>query len=208
MPRYSEEVKEQARQLRHQGLSYRAIGKQLNVPADAINRWCNPDVAKRSRERSQQWRAANPELKREIQQVHYHNNLEAERERSRAYNAANKKRIAVRMAVWQKLNKPKTRANSSNRRAMLAQATPPWLHAGHKAEIESIHAQACHLESVEGVVYHVDHIFPLKGFKQVGTKKVHFSCGLHVPWNLRPMAGRDNCSKWAWHPDNEEATAW
>lgn len=209
MPRYSEEVKEQARQLRRQGLSYRTIGNALGIPADAANRWCNPDVAERSRQKSKVWRAENPEVNRAIKQTHYYANVEAERARSRAWHNANREKVAANALAWQRRNKHKTRANSSNRRAVLTNATPPWQTAVHRQAIEDLHALTLALEKASGVPHHLDHIFPLTGFgRNAEGRRVQVSCGLHVPWNLRPIPAKKNCSKWAWHPDNEEATAW
>jgi len=64
-----------------------------------------------------------------------------------------------------------------------SRAMPWWVD---RAEIRSIYAEAAQKTIETGVVYSVDHIYPLKG------KTV---CGLHVPWNLQIITKRDNCRK-------------
>jgi len=64
---------EEARVLREQGLSYRAIGKRFDVSMSVVQRWLKPAYAERARERNRQWHVDKRELKRE---------------RNRAYRAA------------------------------------------------------------------------------------------------------------------------
>lgn len=86
------------------------------------------------------------------------------------------------------------------RRALKLKATPPWLTDEHHAAIAAIFAEARTLQKETGVPYHVDHIIPLKG---------RSACGLHVPWNLRPLPGSENVAKNnRFDLDQEEADHW
>ncbi len=72
------------------------------------------------------------------------------------------------------------------RYASKTQSTPAWLTEAHYELFNLIYAEAKELTKTTGVQYHVDHIVPLRG------KTV---CGLHVPWNLRPIPARENRQK-------------
>lgn len=71
---------------------------------------------------------------------------------------------------------------SASRRA----ATPKWLSAIDKAMIQEFYDIAKAKETQTGMIYHVDHIFPINGGN---------ACGLHVPWNLQILTQSENCSK-------------
>jgi hypothetical protein len=68
----------------------------------------------------------------------------------------------------------------------IRRATPPWLSAAQKQDIEGIYASARLITKSTGVLHHVDHIIPLNG------RNV---CGLHVAWNLRVIPWQDNLRK-------------
>ena len=55
----------------------------------------------------------------------------------------------------------------------------------YKIEIQEIYKK-CKQMNKMSIIYHVDHIIPLKG------KNV---CGLHVPWNLRIITKEENLKK-------------
>jgi transposase len=75
------------------------------------------------------------------------------------------------------------------RRVSVRRATPSWVS---RADIKSVYAEAIRLTEETGVLHHVDHIVPLKG------RNV---CGLHVPWNLRPLSWIENMRKRNLMPD-------
>ena len=62
---------------------------------------------------------------------------------------------------------------------------PRWLVDVDLLEMESIYAYCAALRR-SGLDYHVDHIVPLRG---------QTVSGLHVPWNLQVIPGRENVRK-------------
>jgi hypothetical protein len=85
-----------------------------------------------------------------------------------------------------KKNKAAANARKANRRATKKNATPKWLSKKDKSIIKAIYQEAADLTEQTGQQHHVDHIIPLKH---------DLVCGLHVPWNLRPVLGSENSSK-------------
>lgn len=77
------------------------------------------------------------------------------------------------------------------RAATLALASPKWRD---RDKIREIYQEARDLTQLTGVVFHVDHYYPLQG---------SFCCGLHVPANLRVIEAKENLSKNADHPLDE-----
>ena len=76
-----------------------------------------------------------------------------------------------------------SRAYVRARQANQAKATPPWANPG---AIRGVYAQAKHLESLDGIPRHVDHIIPLKH---------RLVCGLHVESNLQILSASENVRK-------------
>lgn len=102
---------------------------------------------------------------------------------------ANSTRKAI--LVWKKKNAPKVLAQNNRRRAMRVQASPPWLTKEHLFQMEKIYLESRRLQNFTNSPYHVHHIYPLHGEDDKGN---HISCGLHVPWNLKPVTAKVNGS--------------
>ena len=83
---------------------------------------------------------------------------------------------------YYRANKGKCHAKSALYRARKLHATPDWLTASMKAEMENIYRLAKELSCPVDV----DHIIPLQG------KNV---CGLHVPGNLQLLSPTTNRQK-------------
>jgi hypothetical protein len=98
----------------------------------------------------------------------------------------NPKKAATASAKWAKNNRPKLNARDSQRRASEVKATPSWLSAIQKAQIQETYDVALAKTVQTGIVYEVDHIHPLKG---------DGLSGLHVPWNLQVISRLENRSK-------------
>jgi 5-methylcytosine-specific restriction endonuclease McrA len=80
----------------------------------------------------------------------------------------------------------KARAKGAQRRKSLVRATPHWLTAIQRAQIDEFYELAVAKQMQTDVIQHVDHIVPLQGN---GIR------GLHVPWNLQILTESENCSK-------------
>jgi hypothetical protein len=104
-----------------------------------------------------------------------------------AWYAANKSRFReARLEyakAWRVANPDKTAAMAAKRRAMLINATPPWVNY---AEIAAFYEDAKTLETIFGWPFHVDHTVPLNH---------PLVSGLHVPANLQILNASDNLSK-------------
>lgn len=74
---------------------------------------------------------------------------------------------------------------TANYRSAKAERMPNWLNDGHLLEIESVYKYCAALRAI-GLDYHVDHEVPLRGDSV---------SGLHVPWNMQVLPGRENMSK-------------
>jgi hypothetical protein len=74
---------------------------------------------------------------------------------------------------------------TANYRSAKDKRKPAWLNAGQLFEIQSIY-EYCSALRFAGLDYHLDHIVPLRG---------KIVSGLHVPWNLQVIPGRENTRK-------------
>lgn len=140
---------------------------------------CKTCISLRNKERY-------PEIREEMlrqKAEQYKENPSKFLERSKRFDP--EKRKAGR-AAWVERNRPYVVAKNAARRAMRLKATPPWLTEEDKQAIRDIYKLAATKTKEEGIVYHVDHIIPLKG---------EVVRGLHVPWNLQVIPAKENLSK-------------
>jgi hypothetical protein len=103
------------------------------------------------------------------------------------------------MKRWRESNSARTSFHCSNRRSLRLSATPQWLTAIHKAQIQEMYDVAKALTVQSGVNHQVDHIHPLRG--------KNFS-GMHVPWNLQVITAAENRSKRNNLPSEDQHLGW
>lgn len=104
------------------------------------------------------------------------------------YREANHEVVRSYEKKYRSTDKAKiTRAvNESTRRASKNQSTPIWYNELDELILEEIYALAKERQAVTGIIYHVDHVIPLKG-KEV--------CGLHWYQNWRLIPAVENIRK-------------
>ena len=100
--------------------------------------------------------------------------------------------------AWKERNTVWVRADTKARRRKHRQAMPPWLSRKQKSEVREVYKTAITLTKITGTQYVVDHIYPLRS---------EVVCGLHVPWNLRPVTQEENLRKSNFLPDDSQALA-
>lgn len=112
--------------------------------------------------------------------------LEKVKIKSKNYRIINKEKIKEKNRKYYIHNRTKFLFRGSNRRALKLKASPSWLNEEQLDIIKRFYEMAKIMTQISGVVYHVDHVIPLK------NKTV---CGLHVPWNLQILEASENFSK-------------
>ena len=127
------------------------------------------------------WERSHPEKKKQYYMARKQRNPESLIVSwKRNYN----KEVAIQRAKeWKKRNPDAVSANQADRRARKVSATPVWANRFFIKEAYSI---AKLRTKSTGIVWHVDHIVPLKG------KAV---CGLHVENNLQVIPASVNYAK-------------
>lgn len=126
---------------------------------------------------SSRWNKQNPEKMREAAMRHYN---------KKRLDSEFRKQKAEKTRRWAKENPDKVLEQSARKRACKLQRMPKWLTVDQREEIKRIYSEAKKLSCEQNIVYHVDHIVPLRG-KMVS--------GLHVPWNLRILRATENMEK-------------
>lgn len=128
-------------------------------------------------ERSTRWRLQNRERHNAVKRASLARNPDS----PRTWREANRWLVANLGREWRKANADKCAAASAERRARMAAAR--WADSD---AIDSLYALARIASEHTGQVWHVDHIYPLKG------KRVS---GLHVEHNLQLLPAVENISK-------------
>jgi len=105
------------------------------------------------------------------------------KECKKEYYQKNKKKIYESVRLWQKENKHKIREQSSRKYAKKKKAVPSW---ANKNKIQETYEKAVELTKEKNVMYHVDHIYPLRS---------KWMCGLHVENNLQIVTAKENLKK-------------
>jgi len=100
--------------------------------------------------------------------------------------------VAARFRAYRKANPDKKRGHAARRRAWKKGAKPKHQTTWELGMVAEVFYIAKALAEWEGVMFHVDHIYPLS----LG--------GLHAYHNLQPLVGADNCSKNNRQPTPEE----
>jgi hypothetical protein len=140
------------------------------------------------------WRAAHPEAHKVRRRAYRAANIDAHRGYTAKWNKAN----PAKRAAWAKANKEKINAGNRRwrrlhpgkacalvrkRQADKLRATPSWADF---TKIARIYEEAAARTRTEGKLYHVDHIYPLRG---------KTCCGLHVQYNLQIITAEANMLK-------------
>lgn len=113
-------------------------------------------------------------------------NIDTFRIKERESYARNKKQRQEKMKRWVAENKDLIAKYAADRRAARNKRTPLWLSDEQRAAILSFYTTAKLVSEATGVLYHVDHIVPLRG---------KIVSGLHVPWNLQVIIATANLKK-------------
>lgn len=122
------------------------------------------------------WVNENRDRKLQLARARYHQNVEAERQRSRDKWIKNADKVKAANKAWSDKNPKIWNHYGAMRRATIRQRTPLW------ANLDVI--KAFYKNCPDG--YHVDHIVPLRG------KTV---CGFHTHGNLQYLTSTENQRK-------------
>jgi 5-methylcytosine-specific restriction endonuclease McrA len=144
----------------------------------------NPE---KQRAKTAKWRDENADLAKATGDAYRKENRESLNEKRRLRRIENIESERQRDKLYAANNRAKVRAKNARRRATEKQATPTWLTAIQKAQIQEFYEVASARQTQTGIEQHVDHIVPLKG---VGVR------GLHVPWNLQVLTEEENARKY------------
>ncbi len=95
----------------------------------------------------------------------------------------------ARHRVWRAGNKDKAASHAASRRAARLHATPRW---ADKKAIVAIYVLSNSMTKTTGVLHHVHHDIPLRGYGYMDGKRRRLVCGLHIQSNLRVVTRAEN----------------
>lgn len=137
----------------------------------------------RRNQESRDYYSANKDLVAQKSKDLRENDPEANVERRRQYYAKNRERLIQQTIAFQNA-RPGFRAKlCAARRAQKKKAMPPW---ADRRAIADVYQDAKELSVATDMIWHVDHIIPLK--------HPHV-CGLHIAANLQIMPADENQRK-------------
>jgi hypothetical protein len=145
-------------------------------------------------DRTSDWKQLNKEQISKYRKDFHLANLENQREKGRIrankYYYENYEVVLEKQRIfgrrYSKENPHIYQIACAKRRAAKLNRTPIWLTEADHAEIKHIYEVAAKRTKKTGIVWHVDHIIPLRG-KTVS--------GLHVPRNLKVIPASQNYRK-------------
>lgn len=131
-------------------------------------------------------RAANLERDREYTRKYKQKNREIVLQRSKKYVVENPEKRKETMRLYRQRTRPLQLSYARKRQAAKLQRTPKWLAENDFWMMQEAYHLAELRTKLFNFTWHVDHIIPLRG-KLVS--------GLHTPYNLQVIPGKDNVSK-------------
>ena len=129
----------------------------------------------RKTEHNKKWISKNIDRVKERESRRYLENRDIILEKRRVSPANRKRKPTNRSPEYRALQKERSRIY----REAIRRATPRWLSKEDRKRIKNFYKNC-----PKG--YHVDHILPINGM---------MSSGLHVPWNLQYLPGKENGAK-------------
>lgn len=154
--------------------SKRNVNRRDCIECKILNEKSNPNTKRRARDNYNKNR--NKILKR--MKIKYNLNG-PNRKYMHEWRRNNKQKIID----YRKNNSGLYSFHAANRRKIAKIATPKW---ADKAIIKSIYLKASEMSKTTGIIYHVDHIVPLKS---------EYVCGLHWEENLQIIPATENRKK-------------
>ena len=199
----TDEQVEEARQMRLDGVTFKAIAGSFGVSRGTVQAYLDPGLRERKRLHSAGYSAGhyqrNKEARKRWQRDYRADNPEMVKASNRRERAKHKDAYAARSKVWRSENLPYILAHNAARKALILGAT-----IGNMADIEEVYRQAREDEPIRcylcgGLIAlgdrHVDHKVPLsKGGKHTAANLgiTHSWCNLskhdRMPGGvIRPM---------------------